>query len=228
MKAVIVIRPHILQGSVINKLQQHGFYPLDLAAASIASCQFDDVESDIAIFISQPGVMFGPNQLKTKKLIAVGQKTGAVATEKYGLMAITPLKQSSQGLLELSDLKTPLNQRIVIYCGQHHQDRLEKALSERGATVVIKTVYHLAPPNIIPIKGVPQSGMIWATSFELLSMFKDYYIDKFQITCLKNYGIVSSSVNQNQVQQLGFKGVFHSLEQPGEDAMIEELHRIDW
>jgi len=228
MKAVIVIRPHILQGSVLNKLKQNGFYPLDLPAASLTSCQFDDMESDIAIFISQPSVIFGPEHLNTKKLIAVGQKTGAVASKKYGYTAITPQQQSSQGLLELPDLKAPLDQRIVIYCGQHHQDRLEKKLSERGARVVIKTVYGLIPPNITPTYDVPQNGVIWATSFELLRMFKDYYIDKFQITCLKNYGILSSSVNQNQVQRLGFKGGFHPLDQPGEDTMIEELHRIDW
>ena len=137
------------------------------------------MESDIAIFISQPSVMFGPEHLNTKKLIAVGQKKVQLR-RKYGYTAITP-QQHLVKATRITRFKGTTGPTNCYLFGQHHQDRLEK-LSERGARVVIKTVYGLIPPNITPTYDVPQNGVIWATSFELLAC-SSYYIDKFQITC---------------------------------------------
>jgi uroporphyrinogen-III synthase len=230
MKAVVIIRPQSLQGQVGDLLIKSGFAPIFLPAATVVKLDYIDSESDIAIFVSQPSVQYGPSSLQTTTVFAIGPQTALSLERSHQSGVVLPTRFSTEGLLDHHLLQNIENQRINIYCGQHSKNKLFETLQSRGAHVEKKVVYALSAPSAVTLnKEYPSKGVIWVSSFELLKRFKTYYIEKRELSCFKNYDMITAtSVSQEDIRALGFKGQVHWLNNPSQSAMIEGLKAIDW
>ncbi|MEM7218248.1 MAG: uroporphyrinogen-III synthase [Pseudomonadota bacterium] len=108
---------------------------------------------DIAIVLSQHAA-YAVAELPAgvgPTLYAVGPATAAAVQAHSSRQVIVPDNRSSEGLLELPQLRNPKGQHVMLICGDSGRDLLPQELERRGAHVVSWPVYRRAwiidPPS---------------------------------------------------------------------------------
>ncbi len=96
MKPVVIIRPQSLQGQIGDLLIEKGFTPIFLPAAEVHGVNYIDGKSNIAIFVSQPSVQYGPPEFKSDQVFAVGPQTALSLEKKYQYGVLLPAKFSTE------------------------------------------------------------------------------------------------------------------------------------
>jgi len=109
---------------------------------------------DVVIFVSGHAVRFGVeliDELWSERprllWIAVGAATAA-ALGGYGIAALVPAVESSEGILALPQLSDVVGRRILICAGRDGRSLLSDALSRRGAVVERMDLYTREPTTL--------------------------------------------------------------------------------
>ncbi len=108
-------------------------------------------EFDVVIFVSGHAVRFGmeliDRQWPTRPMpvwVAVGEAT-ARALARYGVAALTPETESSEGILALPQLSSMADQKVLICAGVGGRSLLNDELVRRGAKVERLELYRREP-----------------------------------------------------------------------------------
>lgn len=112
---------------------------------------------DIVIFISRNAAREGlhaigqywPQWPIGPQVLAVGRGTAA-ELEQGGLTALTPMEETSEGLLALPQLQDVNGKRILVVRGLGGREMLAEHLRERGARVEYAQVYRRILPDQAP------------------------------------------------------------------------------
>jgi uroporphyrinogen-III synthase len=124
--------------------------PLDPGPGRNSIAQLD--RFDQVIFVSGHAVTFGMQLIDACwrerphgiTWIAVGAATAA-ALARYGIVAIVPEDQSSEGILALPQTQAVAGRRILLVAGQGGRAELSAGLTQRGARVELLELYRRQP-----------------------------------------------------------------------------------
>jgi len=99
----------------------------------------ESLDEPIVIFVSAAAAEFADKMYplihwQPSKMLAVGTATTKVLA-KLGFHAVCPQQQDSEGLLDLSELKTVKNKDVVIVRGDSGRELLAETLQQREANV---------------------------------------------------------------------------------------------
>lgn len=157
---ILVTRPQHQAQKLCDEIKKLHGNPILFPTIEIADVEdFSPIEStfqklnefDSAIFISPNAVektfkYFQKKWPEKIKAIAVGIST-ARALERFGVEVVSPAVHfSSEGLLDLSVLRSISNKRIAIFKGEGGRETLSNTLRDRGAIVQEVSVYRRVKP----------------------------------------------------------------------------------
>ena len=165
---VLLTRPKGSNDSMLNALKKKGIEAVETPLMEIKPakpCQsmISKLEQvNKVIFISQHAVKYFSSFFKTLptdcEVFAVGERTSqALQYENIGCSSTAESRQDSEGLLQLKQLQSIKDERIVIVRGQGGRETLALELSSRGAEVSYCEVYQRAMPLF---KGV-EIAKLW-------------------------------------------------------------------
>ena len=145
-------------------------------------------QADFVIVLSAntiPALLEHGILLCRKQVFAVGSAT-ATALQNIGVSEIqVPKQQSSEGLLEMTELHAVQNKKIVIVSGREGRTLLAEQLQQRGAKVQVQMVYRRVRANI-PANQVAvfaklmqqrQINVIVLHSVTLLEYFREIFAE---------------------------------------------------
>ncbi len=155
----IVTRPQHQGEELVAQIKSVGcpsrHIPL-LTISQLEKHQSEALQADKWIFISPNAVQFAQltlssgtwRSINTAEVFAVGEST-AKALRKNGIQKIiVPKRVNSEGLLELPELQSVKNQRIIQVCGQEGRTLIVDTLTKRGAQVIREEVYRRDPISV--------------------------------------------------------------------------------
>ncbi|WMN58498.1 uroporphyrinogen-III synthase [Pseudoalteromonas xiamenensis] len=158
MKHLLITRPIDKGNELFLNLEAAGFKVshtpvlaldyLDVAPAQLAVID----EADVVIFISQDAVK-GLATLRdtlpaSTQYVAVGTSTASVLKTTFGVQALVPKQQDTEGMLALNVLADVSGKQIVIVKGQGGRPDLAKSLKSRGALLNQLAVYERKPAEL--------------------------------------------------------------------------------
>ncbi|MFC0119273.1 uroporphyrinogen-III C-methyltransferase [Pseudoalteromonas xiamenensis] len=158
MKHLLITRPIDKGNELLLNLEAAGFKVshtpvlaldyLDVAPAQLAVID----EADVVIFISQDAVkglaMLRDTLPASTQYVAVGTSTASVLKTTFGMQALVPKQQDTEGMLALNVLADVSGKQIVIVKGQGGRPDLAKSLKSRGALLNQLAVYERKPAGL--------------------------------------------------------------------------------
>lgn len=145
---------------------------------------------DIVIFTSKNSIrkdLFNLIDIKTKQIVCIGKATAKKLFRETGLVADTPFKTTTEGLLEMDLLETN-NKNVLIVKGEGGRDLLEEELTKRQNKVLTLNVYS-RKDNVLTKKEA-----------EKINEFDAEYVLATSIECLRSiqkkidYGLIDSKI----------------------------------
>ncbi|WP_100643464.1 uroporphyrinogen-III synthase [Alteromonas facilis] len=164
-----------------------------------------------------------PPKLLPKTIIAIGDKTRAAMAE-YAPFCVVPDEHTSEGVLSMSELNAPEQQRVVIVKGQGGRTTMHDELTQRGAWVEQFNVYQR---NMLPIsepvtQAIQAANMLVVTSGEVV----EHILELIQPTLLSAIQwIVPSQRIANILIQHGLNSV-HISAGASDSALLKCVHQI--
>lgn len=216
---VLVTRPEHQSASFVQLLNQAGHIALPVPLSEIVPLQeaaqqqairqqlmeLDNFSKVIVVSANaaQLGAeaidMFWPQWPQGIEWFAVGNKTSQVL-ESWGQRVTVPKIMSSEGLMQLPELFSPVGEKVLLLCGQGGRELLETTLTERGAQVTRCELYFRQPPvsaelnlqTMFTEQGLPD--VITVTSGEILSVLSQCCANIFSKE--QNHHLLSESQAQ--------------------------------
>jgi uroporphyrinogen-III synthase len=150
-KAVLVTRPAEQSAGILKAIENSDALPVPFPLLKLDSLPIDpaarhkvmNLDSyDLVIFISGPAVQFGmtwvenywPQLPVAITWFAVG-KTTANRLREYDVDVLSPTKENSEGLLQLTALQQVEGKQVLIVRGAGGREKLADTLRARGAQV---------------------------------------------------------------------------------------------
>jgi uroporphyrinogen-III synthase len=167
---------------------------------------------DYAIFISANAVTGAVRWLPpvlppNLQLAAVGKRTAEILRQHWPQTILTPAHSyNSEALLELPQLQTVSDKRIIIFRGEGGRELLAETLQQRGATVKYAEVYRRQQTQG-DIKQLQQQApdLIIITSNEGLQNLHDQTQNQSRTWLLGQQLIVISDRSAQRAHELGFQ-----------------------
>ena len=161
-------------------------------------------------------------------VICVGPATEA-AVRSFESNTIKPQHYSSTGILNLPQLKNPLNQSVLILCGSHHKSFLSDALKKRGAIVDTVVTYEIqahSPPDDATLDTVfsQRIDKIIITSSFSLEVLHSWFDQSNQLKLIQTPLIMGSKNSADLARSLGWNNDCILLaDNPTNQSIIETL-----
>lgn len=136
---VLNTRPSHQANHLSKLILQSGGYVYELPLIDISPISFNEINPshfDYFIFLSKNAVDYFTQKINpSAPIIAVGDATKqALLHLGYSHISV-PKKFGSEGILDLSEMKTINGKSIAIICGKNPKPLLQKKLTDRGAKV---------------------------------------------------------------------------------------------
>ncbi len=184
--------------------------------------QFDHI-----IFISQNAVLFGLSEMQSYwpqwpqslRWYAVGPATAQRLMDEEIVQPIVPQTASSEGLLDLPELNSVSNSKILIVRGVGGREKLKEILVSRGATVDYLEVYKREAISYSGDYVSPADRRVVATVYsgEALERLAELIDNDLPVAL-----IVPSPRLQTMAFNMGFDKVLLAVNQQ-DDSMLEAL-----
>lgn len=239
---VLVTRPIHQAQTLSTRIRQCGGIPILLPGITISpvadpsvAIDFLNKSWDAIIYTSANAVRFADNLMKNRTLpqaahiAAIGMATATALMEKSCIPNLLPMRQNSEGLLELPLLAQPLGMRILIVRGMGGRGLLESSLTTRGALVSIAEVYQRDLPDInietALLPGYGNFDVLIITSGEILHNIISIFGAAWQAKLLMTQLIVISERLEMQALKLGFTRIVRAMG-ADDDSLLNCLNKI--
>ena len=210
-----------------DALSAAGLQPVKLPLLKIepVPCEVPGEIPDVVIVLSAHAVAHGANIIEAwgdgANWLAVGKAT-ARALAEVGIHAISPARESSEGILASEALAALQDRRVGVVCGESPRPLLRETLIDRGAHLIECPVYRRLPVrrNSDYHAHLANLSAVVLSSAEGLRVFADLWNDfcreKSVMLCVKSERIADLA------RRLGFKDVRTSTGTTGM-ALAHEL-----
>lgn len=237
---ILVTRPLPQANALAALIRQQGWQPIVFPTIVIESLLTNDNQSnaylaqkhfDIAIFTSVNAVsgakLLQPHQRAMIKCLAIGAATAAQLQQLGFEVANLPQQQySSEGLLDLPELRALAGQSVVLFTGKEGRTMLTETLQNRQATVTTVYCYQRVCPkpadrNIWRAWQEQGMNIILATSqenlrnlFALVDVSGHHFLQQCRLVTL-------SQRISHFAKSCGFMGEIRITRQASDQAIIE-------
>ncbi|BFI94927.1 MAG: hypothetical protein RSP_04370 [Rhodanobacter sp.] len=182
-RVVAITRPAGTAAALARRVRACGGEPLllpglSLRASDAAGLRLEmraALKGDLLVFTSPAAVRFAAALAPLRgdaAVLAVGQGT-AQALHRHGVQAQMPLRQDSEGLLDLPALRDVRGRRVALIGAAGGRGLLREQLAARGAQLRELQVYQRVPPrldrrHIGAVQALPRSARVLLSSAEAL------------------------------------------------------------
>jgi uroporphyrinogen-III synthase len=242
--AILVTRPADQAHALLARLAELGFeavpFPLlETLASRIPESQLGWARRldavDVIVFVSANAVRYGLPVLRrywwplpgSLCCLAVGPGTARVLADD-GVSASVPATATSEGLLDLPELREVRNRRVLIVRGQGGRELLRQQLAARGALVHYLEVYRRdrtgrTASDLERITSAHESTLALITSGEALVELNSLVAGAAQRARLSV--VVASQRIAGMARELGFPRV-HLAQGAGDDQMLAAVAAV--
>ena len=241
-RGILVTRAAHQAGGLVALIESQGgraipFPALEILPARDPAAAKEHLEQswDLMIFIS-PNAVRHANELlegaapKARHLAAVGEATARTLRELDLSPDLIPTdRQDSEGLLDLPELQSMADRRVLIVRGEGGRPLLGDSLRARGAKVGYAEVYRRSRPKGDPLpllqRWPEEVDIVTTTSSEVLGNLLSMLGDRGGELIRKTPLLVISERMASRAAELGFKRV---IQASGADdaAVLQAL--CDW
>ena len=239
MKRVVLTRQIKDSQALATQLREQGVETLQFPLMAIEPVPVESQQrpsaehgGTVLIFTSSNAVQYGLDAVRdlalddTCAVIAVGKRT-LEALQSESIEAIVPEREDSEGILELPIFQDAMIDRVIVVKGEGGRDLLQRALIDRGVTVIDLNCYRRYWPAVDVDKldqffedGVP---FIHVASGETVVRLTDLVSTSVQRQASL---VVPSERVAHQARALGWHKV-EEAEGAGDAAFIEVFRRCD-
>lgn len=187
-RVVVITRPAGTAAALARRVRACGGEPLLLPGLSLRASDAPGLRTemraalkdDLLVFASPAAVRFAAAlaPLRSKAVVlAVGQGT-AQALRGHGVRAQAPLRQDSEGLLDLPATRDLRGKRVALIGAAGGRGLLREQLAARGAQLRELHVYRRMPPrldrrHVDAVLALPHSARVLLSSAEALHNLVD-------------------------------------------------------
>jgi uroporphyrinogen-III synthase len=239
VKRVVLTRQTKDSNALASRLREQGVETLQFPLMAIEPLPVDSPQRlsaehglTVLVFTSTNAVQYGLHAIRDLAsadactVIAVGKRT-LEALQSESIDAIAPEREDSEGILELPIFQDAMIDRVIVVKGEGGRDLLQRALIDRGVTVIDLNCYRRYWPTVDVDKldqfledGAP---LIHVASGEAVVRLTDLVSTAVQ---RQSSLVVPSGRVAHQARALGWHRV-EEAEGAGDAAFIEVFSRCE-